>query len=92
MVLLLVFLLMFFVQGAFTGLYAVAARIYPTEIRTTGVGWAIGAGRIGAIVGPIAAGLLLGAGVPISWTFAVFALPMVIAAVFVTRIRFDKPE
>ena len=84
---LLVFLLMFFVQGAFTGLYAVAARIYPTEIRTTGVGWAIGAGRTGAIVGPIAAGLLLGAGVPISWTFVVFALPMAVAAVVVTRIK-----
>jgi len=87
MVLLLVFLLMFFVQGAFTGLYAVAARIYPTEIRTTGVGWAIGAGRVGAICGPIAAGLLLGAGVPIGWTFAIFAMPMMVAAVFVSKIR-----
>lgn len=85
-VLLLVFLLMFFVQGAFTGLYAVAARLYPTEIRTTGVGWAIGAGRTGAVFGPVAAGLLLGAGLPIGWTFAVFALPMVFAALFVVRI------
>lgn len=89
-VLALVYLLMFFVQGAFTGLYAVAARIYPTEIRTTGVGWAIGAGRVGAIVGPIAAGLLLGAGVSIATTFAVFALPMLIAAVFVTRIDLQR--
>ena len=85
--LLLVFLLMFFVQGAFTGLYAVAARIYPTEIRTTGVGWAIGAGRIGAICGPLAAGLLIGAGASIGWTFAVFTLPLIITAVFVLKIK-----
>ena len=87
LVLVLVFLLMFFVQGAFTGLYAVGARIYPTEIRTTGIGWAIGAGRLGAIFGPIVAGLVLGAGVSIGWTFAIFALPMLLAAIFVTRIR-----
>lgn len=85
-VLILVFLLMFFVQGAFTGLYAVAARIYPTEIRTTGVGWAIGAGRIGAICGPIVAGLVLGAGVSIAWTFVIFAAPMLVAAIFVSKI------
>jgi len=83
----LVFLLMFFVQGAFTGLYAVAARIYPTEVRTTGVGWAIGAGRIGAVFGPVVAGLLLGAGLSIGWTFTVFALPMIVAAFFVSKIR-----
>ena len=84
--LILVFMLMYFVQGAFTGLYAVAARIYPTEIRTTGIGWAIGAGRLGAILGPIVAGLVLGAGVSISWTFAIYAIPMILAAVFVSRI------
>ena len=91
LVLMLVFVLMYFVQGAFTGLYAVAARLYPTEIRTTGIGWAIGAGRLGAIFGPIVAGLLLGAGVTIGWTFAVYAIPMILGAVFVTRIRLTEP-
>jgi len=85
--LLLVFLLMFFVQGSFTGLFAVAVRIYPTEIRTTGIGWAIGAGRTGAILGPIVAGVLLGAGLSISWTFVVFAGPMLLAALFALKIR-----
>lgn len=91
LVLMLVFLLMYFVQGAFTGLYAVAARLYPTEIRTTGIGWAIGAGRLGAIFGPIVAGLLLGAGVTIGWTFAVYAVPMILGAIFVTRIKLTEP-
>ena len=81
LVLVLIFLLMYFVQGGFTGLYAVAARLYPTDIRTTGVGWAIGAGRVGAILGPSAAGFILDAGVPINWTFGIFAVPMILAAV-----------
>ncbi|MBF8270427.1 MAG: MFS transporter [Gammaproteobacteria bacterium] len=86
-ILILIFLLMFFVQGAFAGLYIVAARLYPTEIRTTGIGWAIGFGRIGAIFGPSIAGFLLGAGLSISWTFVVFAIPMVIAGLTIIKLR-----
>ena len=37
------------------------AGFYPTSIRATGVGWALGVGRIGSIVGPVVGGLLLGA-------------------------------
>ena len=88
--LVLVFVLMYFVQGAFTGLYAVAARLYRTEIRTTGVGWAIGAGRLGAIFGPIAAGMLLGAGVSIEWTFILFAIPMLFAGFFTLLIGLEE--
>jgi MFS family permease len=44
-------LLGFGIQGGFVGLYAVSARIYPTEFRTTGVGWSIGIGRLGGIIG-----------------------------------------
>jgi MFS transporter, AAHS family, 4-hydroxybenzoate transporter len=37
------------------------AGFYPTSIRATGVGWVLGIGRIGSIVGPVVGGLLLGA-------------------------------
>jgi AAHS family 4-hydroxybenzoate transporter-like MFS transporter len=40
-------------------LNAMSAQIYPAAIRSTGVGWAIGIGRTGAILGPSIAGLLL---------------------------------
>ncbi len=86
-ILVLIFVLMYFVQGGFTGLYAVAARLYPTEIRTTGVGFAIGAGRIGAILGPVIAGFILGAGVSISWTFVIFGVPLVIAGIAISKLR-----
>jgi len=49
----------FLVIGAQSGLNALAAKFYPTSIRSTGVGWALGVGRIGSIVGPLLGGLLL---------------------------------
>jgi AAHS family 4-hydroxybenzoate transporter-like MFS transporter len=55
------FFLGFLVVGAQAGLNVLAARFYPTFIRSTGVGWALGIGRIGSIVGPLLAGMLLAA-------------------------------
>ncbi len=82
MVLVLFGLIGFGIQGGFVGLYAVAARLYPTEIRSTGVGLAMSAGRIGGIVGPILGGFLVGAGATIGTTFIVFAVPTILAGVF----------
>ncbi|MBN2059812.1 MAG: MFS transporter [Deltaproteobacteria bacterium] len=59
LVITLAFLLGFLVIGAQAGLNVLAANFYPTSIRSTGVGWALGIGRIGSIVGPILAGMLL---------------------------------
>jgi AAHS family 4-hydroxybenzoate transporter-like MFS transporter len=47
------------VQGAQAGLNALAAIFYPTSVRATGIGWALGIGRIGSIVGPSLGGILL---------------------------------
>ncbi len=49
----------FAVQSAQGALGALAATFYPTAIRSTGVGWALGIGRIGSIVGPMLGGLML---------------------------------
>ena len=86
-VLILFGLIGFAMQGGFTGLYSIAARLYPTEVRTTGVGWAIGAGRTGAIAGPILGGILIGIGLSMSTNFIVFAVPVVVAAVATVLIR-----
>jgi len=40
-------------QGGFNALYPIAARIYPDAVRATGIGWAMGIGRIGAFAGPL---------------------------------------
>jgi AAHS family 4-hydroxybenzoate transporter-like MFS transporter len=53
------FVLGFAVQGAQGGLSAVAATFYPISIRSTGIGWCLGVGRIGSIVGPVLGGVML---------------------------------
>ena len=64
--------------------------LYPTEIRNTGIGWGIGAGRIGAIVGPKIGGTLIGMGLALSTNFIIFSVPLVIAAVATRMIKSDK--
>lgn len=49
----------FFMMGAYYCLNGVTALLYPEEIRGLGVGSALAVGRIGSIVGPLAAGLIL---------------------------------
>ncbi|MEN9613436.1 MAG: hypothetical protein RLZZ628_4250, partial [Bacteroidota bacterium] len=80
-VLVLFGLIGFGIQGGFVGLYAVAARLYPTEIRSTGVGFGMSMGRIGGIVGPFLGGSLATMGLTISSCFLVFAVPVIIAGI-----------
>jgi MFS transporter, AAHS family, 4-hydroxybenzoate transporter len=77
----------FGVQGGFVGLYALSARLYSTEIRTLGIGWAMSAGRIGAIVGPLLAGIFLEKGLGIIQNFILFGVPAVISGLITFRIQ-----
>lgn len=74
-------------QGGFTGLYSAAAKAYPTEIRSTGIGWAIGLGRSGAVAGPAIAGYLIAAGLDMSANFFIFAIPMAIGGIIAYRLN-----
>jgi MFS transporter, AAHS family, 4-hydroxybenzoate transporter len=85
-ILLVLAFLGFGIQGGFVGLYAVSARMYPAQFRATGVGYAMGAGRVGGIVGPILAGFLIGAGFSMSANFMVFAIPTLIAGLLTIRL------
>ena len=79
--LLIYFLLGFSLQGGFVGLYAVAARLYPTEFKTTGVGWAIGMGRAGGILAPLIGGLFISMGLSLSANFLIFSIPALFASI-----------
>jgi AAHS family 4-hydroxybenzoate transporter-like MFS transporter len=59
---------------------AISAMFYPTPIRSTGVGWALGVGRFGSIVGPLVGGFLLAHDVPPSRLFLFSVVPTLIAA------------
>ena len=71
----------FTVQGAQAGLNALAASFYPTAIRSTGVGWALGVGRIGSIVGPVLGGIMLSIGWHAQQIFLAGAIPCLCAGV-----------
>jgi AAHS family benzoate transporter-like MFS transporter len=68
-------------------LYTFVAQFYPTAVRSTGMGWASGIGRIGAIVGPILTGALLTLQLPHQMNFMVIAIPGVIAALAVFMVN-----
>ncbi|WP_347057136.1 aromatic acid/H+ symport family MFS transporter [Blastococcus sp. HT6-30] len=70
----MVFLTGCFVFSAQVLVYALVSADHPPHVRATALGWSAGAGRIGAIVGPILAGLLVGAGIAFPWGFYMFAV------------------
>ncbi|MCL6234593.1 MFS transporter [Acinetobacter sp. ANC 5579] len=70
-------------------LYTFVAQYYPTTVRSTGMGWASGIGRIGAIVGPVLTGALLTMNLPHQMNFLVIAIPGAIAslAIFMVNLQ-----
>lgn len=71
----------FFASGAFYLLYPPAAHFYPTDIRSTGIGAAVAFGRIGNTLSPLAAGLMLGAGLGAAPVFVAMTGPLLLSAV-----------
>lgn len=69
------------VVGAQSMLYALSATSYETVMRGTGVGAAVAAGRIGSIVGPLAAGQLLAGGASATTVIAASIPVTVVAAI-----------
>lgn len=73
----------FCVSGGQKSVIALAALFYPMSVRSTGVGWALGVGRIGGIGGPLLIGTLLGWNLALRSIFFAAAIPMLLAAVAV---------
>jgi AAHS family benzoate transporter-like MFS transporter len=70
--------------------YAYAGQFYPMAIRSTGIGFASGVGRSGAILAPILIGTLVGMALPLQQNFVAIAIPAVIAAVAVAMINHGR--
>lgn len=73
-------------------LYSYVAQYYPLAVRSTAIGTASGVGRIGAIVGPIMIGFLLGMELPHKLNFLAVAVPAIIGAIAIALIRKPKEE
>jgi AAHS family 4-hydroxybenzoate transporter-like MFS transporter len=76
------------VAGVVPSLNALCATYYPTYLRSTGLGWALGIGRAGSIIGPVMAGQFMAW----KWTpqaiFMALALPALTSAIVVVGLRF----
>lgn len=78
-----IFIAGFSVIGSQSVINGLAASIYPTNIRSTGVGWALGIGRIGSIIGPLAGGTILSLKWGMGGMYLIGAIPAVFAAIAV---------
>lgn len=71
------------------------SEYYPREVRATGMGWALGIGRIGSILAPTIIGMILATGIEPQSIFMYFAVPSIVAAIGILVIQekygsFDK--
>lgn len=97
---LIVFMAGFWSVGAHLGLSALAGELYPTFMRATGVGWALGVGRAGSLLSPVLGGMLLSWQWQVSSIFLAVAVPAFFASVCVlllgwlssARAREAEPE
>jgi len=70
--------------------YAYVGQYYPMAVRSTGIGWASGVGRSGAILAPIVIGSLVAMALPLEKNFLAIALPAVVAAAAVFCIQHNR--
>jgi AAHS family 4-hydroxybenzoate transporter-like MFS transporter len=82
------------VIGGQSFINVLSAVLYPTAIRSTGVGWALGVGRVGAIVGPVLGGILLAEHFRPRNLFFTIAVPALVSAasMFALKIRLRGTE
>ncbi|MBS0474949.1 MAG: MFS transporter [Proteobacteria bacterium] len=81
----------FFASAAGGSMLAVSASLYPADVRATGIGWALGIGRVGAVLGPMAAGALLAANWPAQHIYYAIAVPPLLGGIFVALLAATKP-
>lgn len=83
----------FFTNAGVTGLYAIIAIAFPTNMRATGTGFVIGVGRGAAVLSPIAAGYLFESGENLPVVAMVMGAGSIVAAtaLFFLKLKADKP-
>jgi MFS transporter, AAHS family, 4-hydroxybenzoate transporter len=90
MLFVLIFLIGFFMQGGFNGLWPTLSRIYPSAIRATGIGLAFGLGRLGAIIGPALFGFLSDKGFTTALLFSLFSFPLLVSGLCVYSLKSEN--
>ena len=81
----------FFTNGAISGMYAIFAKAFPTHVRASGTGVAIGLGRGGSVIAPIISGYLFQAGMSFPTVSVIMGLGSLFAAGVLSRLKL-RPE
>ncbi|MEP7245030.1 MAG: MFS transporter [Gammaproteobacteria bacterium] len=81
----------FFTNGAIVGMYAIFAQAFPTHVRASGTGFAIGIGRGGSVLAPIMAGFLFKGGAGLPGVALTMAMGSLVAAVILSMLKL-KPD
>ncbi len=80
----------FCTNGGIVGLYAMIAQSFPTALRASGTGFAIGVGRGGAALSPIVAGFMFQGGIGFPGVALTMALGSVVAAGAIFLLRYEE--
>ena len=88
----IIFLAGMTIIGSQTGVNGACGKLYPARMRTSGIGWALGIGRLGGIVAPILGGYLLAVGLPPTRIFLVACLFALIAAAATALLVFRNTD
>ena len=73
----------FCVVGGQPAVNALAGHFYPTSLRSTGIGWSLGIGRIGSVIGPLVGGQLIALNWSNAALFHAAAVPVLCSALLV---------
>jgi len=82
----------FFTNAAIAGFYLLFAQVFPTHVRATGTGFAIGVGRGGAVLAPIIAGYLFQAGLALQTVALLMACGSLLAAVALLALKVREAD
>jgi MFS transporter, AAHS family, 4-hydroxybenzoate transporter len=74
------------------GMLTLASMVYPVQIRSTGLGWALGIGRVGSIIGPAVGGVMLTTGFDARHLYLFCIVPALIGAIAIALLRGPRPH
>jgi len=82
----------YFINSGIVGLYSLIAQVFPTHVRASGTGFAIGVGRGGSVLSPIVAGILLQGGMSLGVLSVIMGTGSILAAAALVWLKWNSSQ